>query len=117
MERYALSNISFFIVVIVMIVLLYIILYCISFFIVSFLWFIVNLSPSLTCHSVFVYQTRERVYYETRTATPARTSSGIPQSKSCFHTLLLIYHPEGHNKAPYNSEMPENDILTLKTNI
>ena len=58
----------------------------------------------------------ERVY-ETRTATPARTSSEIPQSKSCFRTLPLIYHPKGQNEAPYNSEMPENDILTLKTNI
>ena len=52
--------------------------------------------------------------YETRTATPARTSSGIPQSRSCFRTLPLMYHPEGQNKAPYNSEIPENDILTLK---
>ena len=41
----------------------------------------------------------------------------LPQSKSCFRTLHLIYHPEGQNKAPYNSEMPETDILTLKTNI
>ena len=46
------------------------------------------------------------------TAAPARMSSEIPQSKSCFRMLPLIYHPEGQNKA---SEMPENDILTLKT--
>ena len=63
--------------------------------------------------SSLIYQ---RVY-ETRTATPAETSSEIPESKSSFCTLPLIYHPKGQNKAPYNSEMLENDIFTLETNI
>ena len=48
---------------------------------------------------------------------PAGTSSEIPESKSSFCTLPLIYHPKGQNKAPYNSEMLENDIFTLETNI
>ena len=48
---------------------------------------------------------------ETRTATPARTSSDIMQSKYCFRTLPLVYHPKDRNEASCNSDMPENHIF------
>ena len=44
-------------------------------------------------------------------ATPTRTSSANPQSKSCFRTLPLIYHPKGQKKVTYKSKVPENDIF------
>ena len=34
-----------------------------------------------------------------------------------FPYATLIYHPKGQNMAPYNLEMSENDIFTLKKNI
>ena len=51
------------------------------------------------------------------TTTSARTSSDTAQSKHCFRTLPLVYHPKGQNEASYNSEMLQNHPLSLKTNI
>ena len=49
--------------------------------------------------------------YETRTATPARTSSDTLQRNYCFSTLPLKYHPKSQNEASYNLKIPENHLL------
>ena len=54
-------------------------------------------------------------FYDSRMATPAKTSSDIPQSKYCFRKLPLIYHPKDQNQAFYNSEMPEK-LFSLTKN-
>ena len=69
-------------------------------------------SATSLCHCL-----SEQRLYETRTATPTRTSCAIRQKKYCFHTLPLIYHSQGQNKASYNSEMPKNHSFSLTISI
>ena len=64
------------------------------------------------------FQPRVKDYREfMKTATPARTSSDILQSKYCFHKLPLMYYSQGQNGASYNSEVPGNHIFSFTTNI
>ena len=44
-------------------------------------------------------------------------SSEIPEKQVLFPYAAFEISSKGQNKAPYNSEKPENDIFTLKTNI